>query len=117
MDRPTMRGNRSTAEVAIGITRGTSPEGALKLIDHYLALAETRTSRDILLDMRTKWMTLDQTIGGAVADIGDPVCMHLTASMGDGCGACGISFTEVTEQWAVWGVPDGHAAPGWQPSA
>lgn len=57
------------------------------------------------------------TEGGGMADMGDPVCMHLTASIGDGCGGCGISFTEVQEQWQAWGTPVGYAPPGWQPTA
>jgi hypothetical protein len=54
---------------------------------------------------------------GRMNGSGDPVCMHMTASLDSGCGGCGISFTEVSEQWEAWGVPAGHAPAGWQPGS
>jgi hypothetical protein len=49
---------RNTAEIAIGVTPRTDPETALRIIDYYLTLTEPSRprSRDILLDMRLRWM-------------------------------------------------------------
>ncbi len=47
----------------------------------------------------------------------DPVCLHDRANMAYGCQECGAVWSEVRDDWEVWGADEGYAPPYWEPSS